>query len=319
MEEDFVNNEAPNWSKLDIELSCPRCGYNLRMLELPRCPECGLHFQWDKLIRAKKEFQTRPPIFEYHWRSHPIRSFALTVWLCLQPWRLWRWLPLTAVPSVRVMPFLLMLVMAMLALIALGQEFIWYEYIKLYYRTFRGQTNFGGFRWFAWYHHAWHDVVTPSLMVFVIWCLIQVFRQTIARYRVRQRHIFRIVLFSWIGVVGWQFIGAFFLAMLTMPHMWAYRTSLPYPLIRFVNDIPLVILFLALGFGFHSYLHVRGAWLWALVLMVSTFVLIVIVGLIISLVIFDTLENQYWKSLAGDYQPFPLMRELASWAINCLR
>jgi len=31
----------PDWDALAFELTCPRCDYNLRMLETPRCPECG--------------------------------------------------------------------------------------------------------------------------------------------------------------------------------------------------------------------------------------------------------------------------------------
>ena len=38
-----------DWA-LDRDLHCPRCGYNLRMLRLPRCPECGAVYRWQRLL-----------------------------------------------------------------------------------------------------------------------------------------------------------------------------------------------------------------------------------------------------------------------------
>ncbi len=32
------------------DLHCPECEYNLRMLHMPRCPECGLIFRWQALL-----------------------------------------------------------------------------------------------------------------------------------------------------------------------------------------------------------------------------------------------------------------------------
>lgn len=318
MQEDHVGSETPNWSELDIELSCPRCSYDLRMLTLPRCPECGLHFQWDELIRAEREFHIRPPIFEYRWRTNPIRSLALTISMCLQPWRLWRWLPLTAVPSVRTMPFLLVLVLTLLALVSASGDFIWHEFIKLYYETFRGQSNFRGFSWNWWFSSVLQEVVTPSLLLLAIWCSIQLFRQTITRYRVRQGHILRIIVFCWIGVVGWQVLAEFVLTLFAMPYLWIYHRSIPYRLLSIVDLVPPIILLLSLGFGFRSYLRVRGGWLWALLLVVFTSILIVLVGLIVSTVVLDTFDNQYWRYLTDWSQPFTLLRDLASWALRSL-
>ncbi len=318
MEEEIIQFETPNWSELDIELSCPRCSYNLKMLTLPRCPECGFQFQWDELIRAKKEFYKRPPIFEYHWRDHPIRSFALTIWMCLQPWRLWRWLPLSAVPSIRVLPILITLVIAMLALVSASVDFIWHEYIIIYFRTFRGQTDFSRYPWYWYFSEFIYALVTPSLIIFVIWCSIQIFRQTIARYRIRQSHLLRIVVYSWIGVVGWQFLGEFVSTLLAMPYLWFYHRHFPSAFFQVVDATPLVVLFLSLGFGFQSYLRVRGGWLWAMLLLAFMCILIIIVGLIVSTVIFDTFNNHYWDYLA-DWSPLlKRMRDAARWLLQSL-
>ena len=41
---------APDWSQQVEEICCPLCGYNLRGLSEPRCPECGHRFEWHTLI-----------------------------------------------------------------------------------------------------------------------------------------------------------------------------------------------------------------------------------------------------------------------------
>jgi hypothetical protein len=46
------------------DIACPMCGYNLRGLVEPRCPECGYPFDWQELIDA--ELRTHPFLFEHH-------------------------------------------------------------------------------------------------------------------------------------------------------------------------------------------------------------------------------------------------------------
>ncbi len=281
------------------------------MLTLPRCPECGLHFKWDELIRAKQEFSTRPPVFEYHWRDHPIRSFSLTVSLCLQPWRLWRWLPLTAVPSIRAMPFLIVLVVAWLALMSISERFIWHAYNQLMSTT---PSYFRYFSWHGWLSRFYHELVPPSLLILAIWFSIQLFRQTILRYRVQHRHLLRIVVFTWIGVVGSRCVGEFLSNLIFLSYHWFYRVRLPYAyqLSRVVDVLPLIILLLSLGFAFHSYLRVCGGWLWALLLSAFTSALVVVLGLVISVVVLDTFDNHYWNWLGEWSSFFEYFRDLAS-------
>jgi hypothetical protein len=91
--------ESPRWDKLAIEVRCPRCDYDLRLLPQPRCPECGLQFKWAEVIAAAQK-RLECPLFEYRWRDRPIRSFFITISLATLPWRLWRRTPLTAAPRV---------------------------------------------------------------------------------------------------------------------------------------------------------------------------------------------------------------------------
>jgi hypothetical protein len=269
------------------------------------------------LIKAKEEFHTRPPIFEYHWRDHPIRSLALTITMCLQPWRLWRWLPLTAVPSVRVMPLLFGLVVMFLALLSSSGEYAWYTHNQLKYW---GPSNFQSFQWGWWFRGFMSQVVTPSMLVGTVWLSIQVFRQTIAHYHIRQGHIVRICLFSWIGFVTSRFIGEYVLTIVALLYLRFFQTFLPgyYSLAKVVDAISFAILFLSLGLGFQSYLRVRGGWLWAILLLAFTSTLIVVVGLVVSVAVLDTFDNPYWRHLTDWSETFSILRELAAMAFRRL-
>ena len=46
---------------LDEDLPCPKCGYNLRGLTVPRCPECGFRFEWSDVPRLRTP--PGPPVF----------------------------------------------------------------------------------------------------------------------------------------------------------------------------------------------------------------------------------------------------------------
>ena len=86
--ERWLDGDQPKWDTIDFELPCSRCGYDLRMLTLPRCPECGLQFAWRDIIEARR--RRNEFLFEYRWRERPVRSWLLTAFSGLRPWRFWR-------------------------------------------------------------------------------------------------------------------------------------------------------------------------------------------------------------------------------------
>ena len=68
-----------------LGLTCPTCGYDLNGLTTPRCPECGLAFQWADLIESRRagprwlfERAARPWAF--------LQTYARTG----LPWHFWR-------------------------------------------------------------------------------------------------------------------------------------------------------------------------------------------------------------------------------------
>ncbi|HET6250045.1 MAG TPA: hypothetical protein VFE47_20305 [Tepidisphaeraceae bacterium] len=76
----------PNWSTLGAEIVCPLCGYNLRGLIDPRCPECGHSFQWPDLLDPSR--RKHPYLFETHPRRN-FTSFWKTAFHGLRPLKFW--------------------------------------------------------------------------------------------------------------------------------------------------------------------------------------------------------------------------------------
>lgn len=118
-----VEVTAPDWNVVSFEVGCARCGRDLRGLTEPKCPACGLEFDWSQAVPIEQltcrkcgyhlcglcdtrcpecgeaftweqvldDFRRRQkPTFEYRWRDHPFRSFTYTWWLTLRPWKVWR-------------------------------------------------------------------------------------------------------------------------------------------------------------------------------------------------------------------------------------
>ena len=65
---------------------CPLCGYDLRGLAEPRCPECGYRFAWADLTDPAR--RRHPFLFEHH-PERSAWSFARTLLGGLRPARFW--------------------------------------------------------------------------------------------------------------------------------------------------------------------------------------------------------------------------------------
>ena len=94
------------------ELACPLCGYDLRGLTDPRCPECGFAFAWAELRDAQRN--RHPWLFE-HGRGRNVKSFLATYARSAFPRRFWR--TVTPANPVHVGRLLLYAAVATLALV----------------------------------------------------------------------------------------------------------------------------------------------------------------------------------------------------------
>lgn len=192
---------CPDWSALDFELRCPRCGYSLHMLTSPRCPECGLTFDWTELIEATRRMRRDSPLFEYRWRDRPIRALLATLWLCLRPWRLWRTVKLTDPPRV---PVLCMLVLGVTLLTLLG---IWLENFAFSSQLRSSGRPWSASDWSSTWSESWLIFATPLVWLLVCWSSIPilvltlaalgVFRSSFLRHKVLWGHQVRIAVYSW--------------------------------------------------------------------------------------------------------------------------
>lgn len=45
-----TTSAPPDWSRVPFEVPCPRCGVNLHGRTVPRCPHCGLKFDWAAVL-----------------------------------------------------------------------------------------------------------------------------------------------------------------------------------------------------------------------------------------------------------------------------
>jgi hypothetical protein len=77
----------PVWGAIAETVVCPLCGYNLRGLAEPRCPECGYRFDWPALLDPT--LRLHPYLFEHH-PERNVRSFLRTMLGNIMPRRFWR-------------------------------------------------------------------------------------------------------------------------------------------------------------------------------------------------------------------------------------
>ena len=77
----------PDWEAINFDIHCPRCGYNLRTLTHPRCPECGLDIDWR--IAVEHALAQTELLFEHAWKRKPFSSLGKTIWWTLRPSSFW--------------------------------------------------------------------------------------------------------------------------------------------------------------------------------------------------------------------------------------
>jgi hypothetical protein len=84
------------WQGL-LHIGCPRCGHSLEVVDADACPACGLALNWERLLAEADPARLRQ--FEY--TRHPFRA-AWRTWLAaLRPRRFWRGISLETPPAVR--------------------------------------------------------------------------------------------------------------------------------------------------------------------------------------------------------------------------
>jgi hypothetical protein len=272
----FDISGAPDWSALETDLRCPRCDYNLRMLTLPRCPECGLEFDWAELIAATAR-ERECPIFEYQWRRRPVQSFLFTIWLAVQPWRLWRAIKLEFEPQLGALAALAAAAIVGMFLCSAAIRFSW-QLAAVY--------KFGNPRGF-WV--VLHGIVDRSALLgvlqtriaplLIVLAAIAVYRFTLVRFRIRFVHLVRIAVLSW---TGWIWAGTligfpiYLLSIILLLTTSAKQRYLPSWTDDGLRVVSFGIYFVSLALAFRRYLRLRRAWLAATAAMTLATVAIIV-------------------------------------------
>lgn len=257
----------PSWAEITVEPQCPQCGYNLRMLLNPRCPECGQSFVWEEVIAVAK-YGVAISLFEHKWRTRPVGSLLATLCLTLQPWKLWSRTPLR--PDARIKPLLVLVALACLVYAALAFVRIhtWYWILQS-----SGTLSVAIPFWSYWHtREVLLELGLPSLFSILVLLVIQLCRQTIARYQITQRHILRIVILTWVGIVMLRSLVEIACALVYGVLRGSTGRDISYP-DYLMGVVGLMFLLLSFGMAFSVYLKIRGGWPWAFVLVGSAAIL----------------------------------------------
>lgn len=201
-------NQPPNWDEVSVDVLCPRCGYNLRTLTGYRCPECGLQLDWNDIVSAAYRVLENP-LFEYQCATRPVRSFLLTAWRCLTPLRLWRGLAITDRP--RIAPLVIFAVFCLLIRCVLP---IWGAAGKLAVNSYASYYHWGGLVYVVGeflkdlrhllevsYSYFFEAMCLYIAAAFCAYLWLQLFSQTIARYKIHAGQLARVTVYSIVPAV----------------------------------------------------------------------------------------------------------------------
>ncbi len=214
---------TPNWPAIDFDLLCSRCDYNLRTLTLPRCPECGLTFDWAEAIESTRRHSDT--LFEHAWNVRPIRSWLATTWACLWPTTFWQRVSIHE--RVRVSPLLFFLtstvigaivflivasqsVAAILALFIGTIQFSPYTpqpyLVRTHYQLDRlaMHPRWPFSNWLASFDYRfWLVPIGMFFAILGIFVILAVLQQTLTRFRIRRDQLLRVVAYAAPAICIW--------------------------------------------------------------------------------------------------------------------
>ena len=218
----------PNWAMQQEDLHCPLCGYNLRGLSEPRCPECGHRFDWAVVTDPSRRLH--PYLFEHH-PERNLRSFLRTLWGTLRPRRFWDSLPANQPLRPRRMVIYWLLAALVASTAVIGQWVraivtLWTEQSRGWmfsspYSVSRAAPappeltwgRLGDLAVAAWQYDSRLDATLWAFVICSAWTWMtllafQVFRISMRRARIRPVHVARSVVYSFDAII-WPGLAAF--------------------------------------------------------------------------------------------------------------
>jgi len=242
----YLLEGRPDWSRVDFDLECPRCAYNLRMLPSDRCPECGLDLHWADMIHA--HFTIHRFLFEHQCLRRPIASYFETLWKSLRPASFWAQVQLHDRVHVGPLSAMLFLSAVWFALFAHVVPWLISEIISWMRRGVAAHS------WVDEIQEAFEGISIrnvssdPSILIFD-WgyccmvlgslALVLVLRQTLGRCRVRSAQVLRVVAYSTApGVIA--VLGSFVAVILVVECLQRFNLWMDAPIF-----VPILLMLLA--------------------------------------------------------------------------
>jgi hypothetical protein len=244
---------SPDWSAQADELACPMCGYNLRGLAEPRCPECGYAFEWAELIRATRD--AHPYLFEHH---YTVGRFVRTSWeATIRPRRFWT--ALSAAYPICASGLRLFLIVHVILAVVLTTVSTTAVALVAMSLVFQQAVTAGNVSWFLG-----RSVPPPlgGMLLFILawpmltWTSLQVFLWTMMRMNIAPAHVTRCVTYA--GVIWAWFVPL--AIVLSFPTILLGRPVSIYSLLFWILIAGWAMAFYRLGIAYRQYMRFPHAW-----------------------------------------------------------
>lgn len=214
---------SPDWDTIAFDVHCSRCGYNLRTLTRPKCPECGLEFHWhDVLDRAahRSDF-----LFEHNWRSRPVRSFLATLTRSFRPRKFWAGVSIHNRVNRAVLWAYIPLVIAGFSIVLHGTAWCVAMAVSPFAsppapRAFSNPPTKPKFTEVLWHYedacrqmarvplelpeeHVWTHV-SIAIVILSAFLVLRLMWQTLAKYNILGAHVLRVVVYAALPATIWS-------------------------------------------------------------------------------------------------------------------
>ena len=198
------------------DIACPLCGYNLRGLAEPRCPECGYQFDWSEMLDVRR--RKHPFLYEQQ-SGIAAGAFVRTAAASYRPRRFWQILHPAQPASLRRLLLYWLIGAAILAMaLEAGVLIVRAEQAAPYVGWRGGPPSaawnlvealdlYLSYGWVVQDTIRW--VLFPLLWPWVTFASLLVFRISMRRARIRNVHMLRCALYSGDGLafLPWPIAG----------------------------------------------------------------------------------------------------------------
>lgn len=263
--DDLLKDGEPDWPNIEFEINCSRCGYNLRMLERSRCPECGLEFEWRVMLEIAATGSDF--LFEHNWRKRPLGSFAATTLRSFRPRRFWAAISLHERISLGPLLFMFASGIVSFSIVLHGGALVIAGVMEGVFRVFESPSPFSSQAFqiqrqmFALAEAPLKMgrqtlilMIPPILTLAGTVGLLLLLRETLAKCRVREAQVFRVMAYMAIPIAVWSALTILLgtSVMIFVPSgydswIFGFEPGFAVMLIMFVMVAAIITRFLAAG------------------------------------------------------------------------